>query len=146
MKKNSHSSAQTFTHSSPRINTLVAALIAVGCASPVLAVDRTWFGGAGDWSVNANWSPVGVPVAGDLAIINGGTSTLSFAQVVAGLTLNGGTLAGIGNLTLSGSSTWNSGAQSGTGTTQFNGNLAISGDGNKFIGGSRGVNTAGTTT
>jgi hypothetical protein len=43
-------------------------------------------------------------------------------------------------------SCWTGGAQAGTGTTQFNGNLNISGDGNKFIGGGRAVNTAGTTT
>lgn len=146
MKKITRNNTQTSAPSPCRINTLVAALIAAGCATPALAVNKTWFGGAGDWSTNANWSPVGVPIAGDLVIINTGTSTLSFAQVVAGFTLNGGTLAGVGNLTLSGGSTWTAGAQTGTGTTQFNGSLAISGDGNKFIGGSRVVNTAGTTT
>ncbi|MFZ5593008.1 MAG: hypothetical protein ACOY4D_01865 [Pseudomonadota bacterium] len=98
-------------------------------------------GGAG-----ANWSPAGTPGAGDLAIINAGASTLSFAAVVNGLSLGGGTLAGMGNLTLTSGSTWTGGTQTGTGATQFNGNLGITGDNRKDITGGRAVNTAGTTT
>ncbi len=105
----------------------------------------TWLGGTGDWGDATKWSPGRVPGAGDFAVINAGTSTLSFAAVVNGLSLDGGALAGTGNLTLSGGSTWTAGAQTGTGTTQFNGNLNISGDNNKFIGGVRVINTAGTT-
>lgn len=153
MKKNSRSaqtSVRSPRHINPILKPLTAVLIAIGCISPALAVDKTWFGGTGDWGDSTKWSPGGVPGAGDLAIINAGTSTLSFNAVINRLSLNGGTLAGVGNLFLTGESTWTGGAMDGAGTTStttlFSGDLNITGDGSKSITGGRVVTAAGNTT
>ncbi|MBI4517937.1 MAG: hypothetical protein HY699_19195, partial [Deltaproteobacteria bacterium] len=100
-------------------------------------VDRTWTGPvSADWFTAGNWSPAGVPAAGDTAIINGGTADLGAADtMVTGFTLNGGTLTGSGALTVSGTMDWAGGVMSGTGTTSVSasGTLAISGGDNKFL-------------
>jgi hypothetical protein len=46
-----------------------------------MADTRTWAGSDGDWSVAGNWSPVGVPVDGDTAILNGTNDV----AIIAGL-------------------------------------------------------------
>src|SRR5687768_9069772 len=84
-----------------RILPIAAAMAASGFIQPALAVDRTWFGGTGDFGVDTNWLPAGVPGSGDKVIINSGNSTLSFNAGITGLDLSGGTLSGTGNLTLS---------------------------------------------
>ncbi len=41
------------------------------------AVNKTWNGGSGSWSVAASWSPVGVPNNSDFVTINSGTVSIS---------------------------------------------------------------------
>ena len=123
---------------------IIAALAASGIIQPAFAVDRTWFGGTGDWGVNTNWSPASIPGASDKAIINGGNSMLSFNTGITALDLSGGTLGGTGNLTLSGLSTWTGGAISGAATTTFNSTLTMSGDAGRTLSGGRIVNADNT--
>ena len=127
---------------------IIALLLSIGLASPALAVDHTWFGGNGDFGDSANWNPATVPGSGDKAILNAGTSTLSFGATVAAFDQGGGTstLAGTGNLTVSGASIWTGGTQTGAATTQFDNTLAISGDTAKVISGNRVLNLTDTTT
>jgi hypothetical protein len=53
---------------------------------------KTWVGPAsgGSWSTAANWSPSGVPGAGDQVTIAGKSVTLAAGATVAGLDLTGG--------------------------------------------------------
>jgi hypothetical protein len=53
---------------------------------------KTWVGPTGgNWSASGNWSPAGVPAAGDQVLIGGGRSvSLSSGATVAGITLTGG--------------------------------------------------------
>ncbi|HEU4855618.1 MAG TPA: hypothetical protein VFS89_10130, partial [Nitrosospira sp.] len=129
-----------------RILPIAAAMAASGFIQPALAVDRTWFGGAGDWGVDTNWSPTGVPGISDKAIINSGNSTLSFNTGITGLDLSSGTLSGTGNLTLSGLSSWTGGSISGAASTTFNDTLDIIGNNGKGISGTRVINLNDTTT
>src|SRR5687768_6341634 len=92
-----------------RVLPIAAALVASGFIQPALAFDRTWFGGNGDWELNTNWSPTGVPGSGDRAIINSGNSSLSFNAGVAGLNFLGGSLRGGGDVAVSGLTTFTGG-------------------------------------
>ncbi|MCO5125384.1 MAG: PEP-CTERM sorting domain-containing protein [Rhizobacter sp.] len=118
-------------------------------AKPVPSADAmmlTWFGGTGDWSVGANWSPAGGPPgADDTAIINAGNAQLGADTAIAGLDMGGGQLSGSGKLTVSGASQWTGGAHNGVGTSQFDGSLAISGANDKNLGGGRVLNVGDTT-
>src|SRR4051794_40999144 len=80
---------------------ITLAAIIVWTISPAHAANTVWFGGTGNWEVTGNWS-AGEPTATDVAFINAGTATLSSNPTILGLSLNGGTLAGAGNLTLTG--------------------------------------------
>lgn len=112
---------------------------------PAFAVDRTWFGGTGNFGEATNWTPSGVPGSGDRAIINSGSSTLSFNTGISGLDFLGGILSGNGNLAVSGLSTWTAGTITGAATTNFESGLELSGNAAKTISGSRVVNADDTT-
>jgi hypothetical protein len=118
-------------------------------ASPLPSDDAmalTWFGGTGDWSVGANWSPAGGPPgANDTATINAGNAQLGTDTAIAGLVMGGGQLSGSGKLTISGASQWTGGAHNGVGTSQFDGSLAITGANDKNLGGGRVLNVGDTT-
>ncbi len=144
IKKNQVSKNGSLTNGLFRALPIIAALAASGFIQPALAVDRTWFGSTGDWGVDTNWSPIGVPGISDKAIINRGNSTLSFNTGITGLDLSNGTLSGTGNLTLSGLSTWTRGTITGAATTTFNSTLNMSGDLTKVISGGRIVNADNT--
>ncbi|SOD41393.1 PEP-CTERM sorting domain-containing protein [Nitrosovibrio sp. Nv4] len=127
-----------------RILPIAAAMAASGFIQPALAVDRTWFGGTGDFGVDTNWSPAGVPGSGDKAIINGGNSTLSFNSGIAGLDFLGGSLRGDGDLAVSGLTTYSGGQIGGDGGNVIaNGGLNISGANNKILGHSNGTGSSG---
>ena len=143
-KKNQVSKNGSLTNGFFRTLPIIAALAASGFIQPALAVDRTWFGGSGDWAITTNWTPNGVPGSGDKAIISKGSSTLSFNRAIAGLDLFGGSLGGTGNLTVSGLSTWTRGTITGAATTTFNSTLNMSGDLTKVISGGRIVNADNT--
>ncbi|SFU50262.1 beta strand repeat-containing protein [Nitrosospira multiformis] len=124
---------------------IAAAMAASGVIQPAFAVDRTWFGGTGEFGVDTNWSPTGVPGSGDKAVINSGNSTLSINTAITSLDLLGGVLGGTGNLTLSGLSTWTGGSIRGAATTQFDGGLSITGGARKDIEDGRIINVGNTT-
>ncbi|MBS0191676.1 MAG: hypothetical protein U0573_11480 [Phycisphaerales bacterium] len=97
---------------------LTATLIAFSRIS--LATTYTWTGSAGDgnWATPGNWSPSGGPPgAADSAIINSGTVSANTPVSVANLTVNGGTLSGTADVTVTGTMTWNGGTMSGSGKT-----------------------------
>src|SRR5688500_1008559 len=123
---------------------VAAAMAASGIIQPAFAVDRTWFGGNGDFGVDANWSPTGVPGSGDRAIISGGNSTLSFDAGIAGLGMSGGDLLGTGNLAVSGTTTYTGGQIGGDGGNVIaNGGLSIGGTATKTLGHSGGAGSCG---
>ena len=78
--------------------------------------------------------------------ISGGTLTLNGVSTLASLTQSGGVLAGSGLVTVAGPSSWLAGTHTGSGTTQFDAALAISGNSTKSITGTRSVTLNGTTT
>jgi hypothetical protein len=94
----------------------VFALLIPGAASAA-GCTKTWVAGVGYWGVASNWSPAGVPTAGDsVCITNPGTYTVTMAPAdsgsVASLTLGaptpgGGTqtLSIVGQSNLSGATT-----------------------------------------
>jgi hypothetical protein len=53
-------------------------------------------GSGGNWSTAANWSPAGVPAAGDFVTISGTSVNLAASATVAGLTLTGGATVTLG--------------------------------------------------
>ena len=67
-------------------------------AQPLMAVDRSWSAGYGDWSGVANWSPVGAPQLGDVARlgnllgVDNSQVTLDQDAVIAGLQISDGML------------------------------------------------------
>jgi uncharacterized repeat protein (TIGR01451 family)/CSLREA domain-containing protein len=76
--------------------------------------------GAGNWTNPANWNncsggigpgpgPAGTPGAGDFARIDFGLVTLDVPVSVGGLSLNGGTVLGANDLTITSDFTWNGG-------------------------------------
>ena len=78
--------------------------------------------------------------------ISAGTLTLNGASTMASLALSGGVLGGTGSLVVGGASSWLAGTQTGTGTTRYDGALALSGLGAKVLSGGRTVTLNGTTT
>lgn len=57
------------------------------------AADKSWVGGSGDWHDPAQWDPVGVPAAGDIAIFpSGGVCAVTQAVAIAGLNLTNATM------------------------------------------------------
>jgi hypothetical protein len=77
----------------------------------------TWIGGSSTWQNPSNWTPNGVPGNLDNAIINSGTITNDDSVTVAGLSQNGGTITGSGDITIGDAFTFSGGTHTGTGTT-----------------------------
>jgi autotransporter-associated beta strand protein len=127
-----------------RFTPIIVAMSAIGFASSALAVDRTWFGGTGDWNTAANWAPNGVPGSSDRAIIGGGSAALTFDTGVAGFNVLGGRLSGAGDLAVSGLTTFTGGQIGGDGGNAVaNGGLSIGGAGTKTLGQSSGAGSSG---
>lgn len=127
-----------------KILPVAAAMAASGIIQPAFAVDRIWFGGNGDFGVDTNWSPTGVPGSGDRAIINNGNSTLSFDAGVVGLNVLGGGLLGTGDVAVSGATTYTGGQIGGDGGNVIaNGGLSIGGAATKTLGHSGGAGSSG---
>jgi Secretion system C-terminal sorting domain len=80
------------------------------------ATTKTWIAGTGNWTVASNWSPAGVPKAGDIAII----PAKNAAQVKCVVTVAKGLVYNVEQLVLNGGSlTMNSGSRLNiNGTTQ----------------------------
>lgn len=86
------------------------------------------------WATAANWSPNGVPAAGDNIIINSGMAAPATAITIGNLTVNGGfTFAmAAGNVTVNGNTQINGtlSDNSSTGTNSFLGTFTIAAGGN----------------
>jgi fibronectin-binding autotransporter adhesin len=78
----------------PRFQYIAVALVAVFLifrSSPARAVTRAWSAGDGNWSQQLNWSPIGVPGAGDTANIlntDGVSHTITYDYTGGAVTLN----------------------------------------------------------
>lgn len=121
-------------------------LLLATLAMPATGATLTWNNVNGDWAVGGNWTPAGPPGTGDIAVVNVANPQLASDTTILGLNQGGGTVSGAGNLTVTGSSSWTGGSQSGTGSTTYGDTLAISGPGLKVLVGSRTLNLQGTTT
>ena len=112
-------SGQTFTATLGRITSGYHVLVAIASdnagqqtasapvaifVSPKGGVNYT-FNGSGDWFSPSSWTPNGVPGANDSANVSTGALTLSQDATVKNLTVNGGTIAGPGALTIAKSAT-----------------------------------------
>ncbi|MFO0453811.1 MAG: choice-of-anchor D domain-containing protein, partial [Pseudomonadota bacterium] len=79
--------------------------------------------------------------------ISGGILRLNGTSALSSLDISGGTLAGTGTVTVSGSTTWTTGTMSGAGTSNLNGGVTLSGNGVKDLQFGRTLNLAsGQTT
>src|SRR5262249_2127590 len=110
---------------------------------------------SGAWDVGSNWSTGRKPGAADDVVIDapgltvrhstgadsvhsvtsngtlelsGGSPSLSSASTLNAFTLDGGTLAGLGDVTVGGLLTWTAGTLSGAGHVAANGGMQISGN------------------
>ena len=102
---------QNFSKKSGRFWAVLATLLVTAAMSQ--AATFTWDGSASsDWFDANNWTPDGVPSGSDTAIIEfGGASIGNNSVSIASLNLNGGSVVGgTGTLTLTGASTFNTGA------------------------------------
>ena len=128
---------------------LPASLCSALLSFNVQAADCVWLGGIGDWTDN-NWNSCNstFPNSNDTAAIASGIVTLDQNITVSQFFLSGGDLVGANDLSISGllTSTWTGGDQGGTGITQYDVDLQISGDSNKTLKSSKILNTTGTTT
>ncbi|MDX1531444.1 MAG: hypothetical protein R3362_07950 [Rhodothermales bacterium] len=94
---------------------LLAGLLASAAAAPA-QTRYTWAGGSGDWDVEANWVPAGVPAATDTAVVAPtfeGAVTLTAATTVAALELaDFGAVGGDFDLTITDRFLWIGGGTS----------------------------------
>lgn len=85
-----------------RSMTVRALLLVAGLTSPAFGQFRDWQTGSGVWSNNFAWSPLGVPLAGDIARIgihagaSNSTLTLDMSDTVAGLQVTDGMTLDLG--------------------------------------------------
>jgi len=105
----------------PRASTLLALLAAGGAGAALVAPSapaavKSWIAGSGNWSTGANWSPIGVPGAGDTVLIGNlfnvenewvtinQNATIASLSITSGMMLNGSnkSLVVTGPTTLSG--------------------------------------------
>nr|WP_295083737.1 PEP-CTERM sorting domain-containing protein [uncultured Roseateles sp.] len=79
---------------------IALALLACGLATPASALDYVWQGGTGNWEDPSKWSLLGIPGAGDSALINSGNAAVNFSgtRSLAALFLTNGYFGGTGTL------------------------------------------------
>lgn len=99
----------------PLILLLVFPLWGPGAMPAAPAATCQWNGASGDWHSAANWSCHTIPGNGDDVVIPGGAVSLNSPVTVHGLTLEGGTLTGSGQLTVTASFVWTGGTLGGAG-------------------------------
>lgn len=107
-----------------------------------------WDGSSGNWSESAHWlgcgAPGGVPGSNDIAIISGGTVTITHEVTVQGLTFSAGTLQGSNGITVTQAMTWTGGTQSGSGATTIAAGATLNVNGSHVTQNQRTLNNAGT--
>ncbi|MCQ2391682.1 MAG: hypothetical protein MJ240_09690 [Kiritimatiellae bacterium] len=64
--------------------------------------ERTWKGGAGNWSVASNWRPEGVPQSGDLLVFDAAAAAVDAHNDLVGLAPKGIVCTGANEVSLSG--------------------------------------------
>ncbi len=119
-----------------------------------ITFDCDWVTGDGNWSDGGQWTTCNSTFpdndGGTTYNANkdaSGTATLTEAITIGELTFTVGTITGDFLLTVTGvASTWTGGGMSGTGTTQFDGDLTVGESGLQDFRGGRIVITNGTTT
>ena len=103
------------------------------------------FSGNGHWSNPGNWSPQDVPGENDTVVLGQSSITLSQPVTVRSLTLNGTTISGPGELTVTDSFSFVAGSlRNLTLYVEANGSFALSGDGAKTFE-NVAINNYGTT-
>jgi fibronectin-binding autotransporter adhesin len=103
----------------------------------------------GDGSVTFGGASVtfaGTYSVGGPTTISNGTVAFDSAVTLGSLTLSGGTLAGLGDVSVTGLLTWTGGTMTGAGQTDANGGMTISGTGTKNLLNGRTLNGSETTT
>jgi hypothetical protein len=126
---------------------VVVALGWLGTAPPLYAVDYTWSNVAGgNWNVNTNWNPTGIPTSTDNATLNAlanpYTVTVTTSQAITNLSINGNATWNLssGTFTLGGTMTtgtggvasWTGGTLTGNGTLA--GTILSTGIGKEILG------------
>lgn len=119
-----------------RLLFLFSVLLYIPFLSTLQAGTCTWNSVYGNWSDPANWSPVGLPAAGDDIVITTGKVLIDIEVTAGTLTMSGGTIDGTENLTVTGDFDWSGGTVSATAAGPsliVNGNLAINGSSDKTL-------------
>lgn len=90
---------------------------------PIVTSDVcTWVGGTANWDASAaNWGCGHLPAPTDIVVINSGNPILTTNTTVDALSINGGTLSGNFNLTVTNNFDHNAGTLSGGGVCTVNG-------------------------
>lgn len=100
------------------------------CNGMLQAASFTWTGSTStDWFNTNNWNPKAIPGPADTAVINSGTVNVGSAANVGTVTLSGGALNGAGSLVVSNSFNWTGGTLGGNLTISANATLNLSGSG-----------------
>lgn len=85
----------------------------------------TWNGNTGDWQVDANWTPNGIPANGDTAVIPNGQVNISGEVTVAVLKMSAGDIGGNGILNITDQLEWLGGRMNDAGSTVIANNAQV---------------------
>jgi hypothetical protein len=122
----------------------VGARLAFG-ASSYLLDGASSLAGAGDVSFGSDTAVLGAYAVTGTTTVSGGTVRFDVDVSLPALVLSGGALTGPSTVTVSGPFTWTGGTLSGTGTTEADGGIAISGANDKHLNGRTLINVATAT-
>lgn len=106
---------------------ILALLIACFYTTQICATSYTWNGSSGSWNDPSQWTPNGVPGAGDDVLINAGAITLPGNVAISNLVLGGGVIDGTGIFTITGNFIFMGGIMSNDGDVTVGGNFNWSG-------------------
>lgn len=96
---------------------LLGLLLACGPGA-AMADTCTWTGNVGSWSTAGGWSCAHVPGTADSVVINSGALSLAGNATITGLLFQYGDFTNNGDLTITGSMSWEGGDLLGSGTTR----------------------------
>jgi hypothetical protein len=103
---------------------------------------------AGTYNTTTNVIHTGTTTLGGTLLLTGGTLTANGTLTAASYAQTGGNsvLTGTGTVSIAGAGTWSAGTLRGTGSIDFDGDLVITGNGDKYIFDGRVINLNATTT
>ncbi|MEX1139355.1 MAG: Ig-like domain-containing protein [Bacteroidota bacterium] len=122
-----------------RYSFLVTLFSFVSSHTLVAQTIRVWtpfiISGNYNWDDASNWVTIGLPSASDIAKFENSTDSvyISTGATVAGLILNGGTIAGTGTITVGDSMDWNGGRFLGSGALTFGSGAVARVNGNNVV-------------